>query len=262
MPPKNKERPSRKEKVLHSGILISNLLAQIGQCASVVGLQHAAVAVSTVFTVIDKVQANKKDFQIIADHASDLIIAIWHTQEQCKNPKKWLSNGARNMVKELTVTLDEVCKIALKHTNRNIFDRVIFYMADAGKIRQAREKINAAVIKFQVINDIKVNDVHVEMLDMMKKVSKQIENLNKAESMPEEEEEEEEEDTSRAPRPRAGGSNSASISGFSFSNNGSGTINNQNVGNMTNTTHSGITNKHSENHIYGYIMIVTGVFQH
>ncbi|KAF8813201.1 hypothetical protein BYT27DRAFT_7181638 [Phlegmacium glaucopus] len=254
MSPQNQE--NWRERALNSGILISNILEQIGQFASVVGLQQAAVAVSTVLTTIEKVQANKKDFQIIADDASDLVIAIWHAQEEAKNPKKWLSNGVRDMVKELTNTLNEVSEIALKHTKRNIFDRVIFYMADAGKIRQAREKISTAVMKFQVVNHLKANDVLLEMLDMMKEISEQIKNRNESENMPEEEVEH----TRRAPRAQHGptppsvvGSNSASISGFSFSNTGSGTMHNQNVGNIVNTTYSEIGNKHSENHIYGYI---------
>ncbi|KAF8813194.1 hypothetical protein BYT27DRAFT_7271112 [Phlegmacium glaucopus] len=230
-----KEHSTWRDKALNGGIIITNILVQIGQSAPIVGLQHAANAVSTVLTTIEKVQANKKDFKLIADDALDLIIAIWHAHDQAKNPKELSSNGISEIVTDLIDTLTEVNKIALKYTKRNIINRVIFYMADAGKIRQAREKMDAAVKKFQLVYHLRVVDVLFGMVEMMKE---QIRDRNEVENMPEDNEGEVEH-TSRAPIARAGGSNSARISGFSFSTNGPGTINNQNVGNIVNTTYSG-----------------------
>jgi hypothetical protein len=45
--------------------------------------------------------ANKEDFQIIADDAADLILAIWRLQEKSETPKKWTSPEIRDMVGNL-----------------------------------------------------------------------------------------------------------------------------------------------------------------
>ena len=47
-------------------------------------------------------------------------------------------------------SLREVTQIAKKQVKRGLVVRVIYNMTDAGRIRQAREKINAAVARFQV----------------------------------------------------------------------------------------------------------------
>jgi len=251
------------------------MTALIASGVPVAGLQQVAQAVAVVFTITEKVYANKEDFQIIAHDASDLIIAIWKLQQKAEDPKKWLSPELREMVNGLAKTLNKVNEIATQQNKRNKISRIIFYMADSGKIKQLREKITMTVEKFQVLSNIKMNDLLLEVKAMQQNLSTQIENRNdaensqqRAERVQEEDTEEEEEDTEeeeedepetpvmkRRTRPAAAkisptppiGSN---ISDFSFSNGGSGQIHNQNVGNVVNTNYSDVGNNHSRNYVY------------
>ena len=50
---KNSKRTSLSTRAVNGGIVISNILLNIAQCASLPGVQHAAQAASMVFTTIE-----------------------------------------------------------------------------------------------------------------------------------------------------------------------------------------------------------------
>jgi len=221
-----------------------------------------------VFSTIERVQANKEDFQIIADDASDLIIAIWRLQEKSENPKKWTSPEIRDMVGNLKTALETVNKIAERQATRNMVVRIMFNMTDAGRIRQTREMIVTAISRFQVLNHIKLNELLLEVAANQQELSQNVKQLaadsaaraeeeEGGEEEEGEEEEGEEEEPSRLPpnhpsRPplALAGPNSTAIHGFSLSNS-SGHMHNSNVGNVVNSNISNVGNNNSTNY-YGY----------
>lgn len=253
-PERSKANPktSKRAWALNSGLVISNVLYNVAEFAPIPALKYAAQAVATFLGTVEKVQTNKEDFQIIADDASDLIIAIFRLQEKSKNPKKWTSPEIRDMVGNLKTALEKVTKIANRQANRNLVTRAIFNMTDAGRIRQTREKINAAVSQFQVISHIKLNELLLEVAATQQELAQDVKDLKTDRVEEAEEAEEEEEGSSHLPQNQTTGPapNSMGIHDFSFSN-GSGNMYNSNVGNIVNNNISNVGNNNSRNY-YGY----------
>jgi len=253
-------------KGVNIGLVVSTALVEVGQLASIIGLQHAAMAAQAFIATIDRVQANKGDFVIIANDASDLIVAIWELQKKSKDPKKWISPEVRDMVANLKKTIDEVDRFALKQTARNMAARIVFNMTDAARIRQSREKINQAVAKFQVLSHLKEQELLLDVQQGMNSIRdeqirvKEREEAEAEEEEEEEQEEEEEEEEEEEPPPPSSNqptwpgptpfaAPTTSIHGFNFSNTG-GKMFNQNVGNIVNTNISNIGNNYSRNYVY------------
>jgi hypothetical protein len=218
-PKSNPPKTSKRAWTVNSGIVVSDVVSNVAQFASLPGVKLAAEAVSTVFVTIEKVQANKEDFQIIADDAADLIIAIWRHQENSENPEEWAKLGIRDLVTDLKTALEDVNRIAMRQATRNMVVRVIFHMTDAGQIRRTREKIASAQSKFQVLCGMKIIDL---LLQFAKK-----------------QEEDPPKQTTTAP---------AFVNSIS---NGSGNMVNIKVGNFDNNITSNVGNNNSTNY-YGY----------
>jgi hypothetical protein len=51
--PKANPRTTKRAWAVNSGIVISNLVLNLAQCASIIGVQHAAQAASTIFNTIE-----------------------------------------------------------------------------------------------------------------------------------------------------------------------------------------------------------------
>jgi hypothetical protein len=259
--PKTSPKTSRRDRdwVLNSGIVVSTLLMNVAQCAPLLGVQHAAQAAAMVFNTIEKVKANKEDYEIIANDAGELIIAIWRLQEKSENPKKWASPEIRDMVGNLKTALEEVNTIAKRQAMRNMLVRIIFNMTDAGRIRQTREMIVTAVSRFQVLSHIKMNELLLEVAAKQQELSEGMKYLTtprveeeeeEEEEDEDEEEEEEEEEFSHLPRRET----SSAIVGPNFHgvsiSNESGYMFNSNMGNFANTIVSNVGNNNSRNY-YG-----------
>jgi hypothetical protein len=255
-PKRSKANPktSKRAWVTNSGLVISNLLLYVAECASLLGVQHAAQAATLVFSTIENVQANKADFEIIANDAADLIIAIWHLQEKSETPNKWASPEIRDMVGNLKTALEKVNKIAERQAMRNTVVRVIFNISDAGQIRQTRQMIITAVSRFQVLSHIKMNELLLEVAAKQQELSQDMKNLGTPQEEEKEEEEEEEEEVEEfsqfPPNQAFVGPNSAIIHGFSFSN-GSGHMINSNIGCIVDNDISDVGNNNSRNYYYG-----------
>jgi len=243
--PKANPKTSKRALAVNSGIVIANVLSNVAQFAQIPGIKLAADAASMVFNTIDKVQTNKEDFQIIADDAGELIIAIWRLQENSKNPKHWASLEIRDMVGNLKTALEKVNTIAKRQATRNIVVRVIFNMADAGQIRRTREMINTAVMRFQTLSGIKTIDLLLEVVKKQQELSEDMKTLGTS-RVEEEEEEEHPKQTTRSTHAPAfvGPSSAVSVS------NGSGNMVNYNVGNYKNNVISNAGNDNSINY-YG-----------
>jgi len=250
--PKSNLKPSKRAWAVNGGLVVSGVLLNVAQYASLLGVQHAALAASTFFSTIERVQANKEDFQIIADDAADLIIAIWRLQEKSENPKKWTSPEIRDMVGNLKAALEKVTRIAERQAMRNMVVRVIFNMTDAGQIRQTREMIVTAVSRFQVLSHIKMNELLLEVAAKQQELSEDLKNLSTPRVEDEEEEEEDDEEFSHPKQstkpPAFVGPNSYGY-GVAMSN-VSGNVYNSNVGNVANTVISNVGNNNSRNY-YG-----------
>jgi len=244
--PKANPKTRKRDWAVNSGIVISNLVLNVAQCASMLGVQHAAQAASMVFNTIENVQSNKEDFQLIAEDAAELIIAIWRLQEKSENPKKWASPQIRDMVGNLKTTLEKINGIAKRQAMRNIVVRVIFNMTDAGRIRRARQMIETAATKFQVLSHIKTNELLLEVAAKQQELSEGMKSLSTP-RVEEEEEGEEEEEEEEFPHLPPKQTSSPGIHGVSLSN-GSGNMFNSNVGNVANTIISNVGNNNSRNY--------------
>ena len=176
-------------KALNAGLVVSTALLEVGQLASIVGLQHAAVAASAVISTIDVCGWNmERFFDFCIEIRSFLFFRESNPTKKTsrsslmmprnlslpsgaykKNPKTrrsgyplrlgiWLQISKSNVVGHVSQvsayrrirTLDEVNKYARRQTKRNMMTRIVFNMTDAAKIRQSREKISMAVERFQV----------------------------------------------------------------------------------------------------------------
>jgi len=256
-PKRSKANPktSKGEWALNCGLTVSSVLYNVAEFAPIPALKYAAQALATFLGTVERLHANKEDFEIIGDDASDLIIAICRLQEKSENPKKWTSPEIRDMVGNLKTALEQVTRIANRQANRNIVTRAIFNLTDAGKIRQTREMVNAAVSKFQVISHIKLNELLLEVAAAQQELAHDLKHLKTdrvagGEELEGEEGEEEEESSplpqNQTTRP---GPNPMGIHGFSLSN-GSGHMYNSNVGNIVTNNISNVGNNNSRNY-YG-----------
>jgi len=95
------------------------------------------------------------------------------------------------MVENLKSALEEVNRIANKQARRNMVTRVVFNMTDAGQIRQIRDMIITAVLNFEVLSHIKMNELLLEVAVKQQELSQGMKNLSGIPQVPVEEKNEE-----------------------------------------------------------------------
>jgi hypothetical protein len=130
--------------------LILTLVNEAATEAPCAELKRAAKAALLVLQTIQTVKENKSAYVRLGDDSGGLIIAIWTSYKEAECPDEWLSADMRDILADITHTLQNIHSFVQDHISRNKAIRVIFTKADAVKIGEYREHLDYALKKFQL----------------------------------------------------------------------------------------------------------------
>ncbi|KAF8800779.1 hypothetical protein BYT27DRAFT_7262615 [Phlegmacium glaucopus] len=160
----NTKRPDLIETSRHGSSLILAAVRDAATFAPFSELKQAASVALLVLQTIQAVKENKEAYKRLGNDSVDLVAAIWRSYEKAKDPNEWLSADMREVLVDLTHTLQSIASFAEDQLSRNMAIRVIFSRADAGKINEYREQLNYAIQKFELQSHMNINDLLMQLV--------------------------------------------------------------------------------------------------
>ncbi|KAJ3514309.1 hypothetical protein NLJ89_g2452 [Agrocybe chaxingu] len=171
-------KPSRISKALEIGAEGGNLLLTLVQeAARFAPIPYLQLAADTTLKIVNTVQAvkgNQADFKQLAQDSTELIAVVWRSYQKASDPEAWAKEKLE-MVESFVTTLHMILAFVEDQVDRNVAVRVIFSVADAGKIKALRERLHTAVEKFEVSSHLSIQDMLQEVLDGQKEIVARLE---------------------------------------------------------------------------------------
>ncbi|KAF8809986.1 hypothetical protein BYT27DRAFT_7241063 [Phlegmacium glaucopus] len=162
---KHKTEPSDwKETSLHGLALILTMVKEAATFAPFSELKQAASVALLVLQTIQAVKENREAYERLGEDSVGLIAVIWRSYGKAKDPDKWLSADMREIIVELTGTLNNIASFVQDQLSRNMAIRVIFSRADTGKINEYREQLDYSIQKFQLQSHMNMDDVLMQLV--------------------------------------------------------------------------------------------------
>jgi len=177
------ERPgiNWRENSQEGSSLILSVVKEAAMLAPIAELKKAACSALLIFKTTQIVKENKEAYERLGYDSGGLIIAIWRSFKKAEDPEKWLSAEMRDILEDLSHTLENICSFVNEQLSKSKAIRVIFSRADGVKINEYREHLNYAMQKFELQSHMNINDVLIRVLKKNDEISEQILHRNEEE---------------------------------------------------------------------------------
>ncbi|CAA7263498.1 unnamed protein product [Cyclocybe aegerita] len=152
-----RNRTDKLDAAVQAGTL---LLALVKEAAEFAPIPYLKIAAGTTLKIVNTVQAvkdNKAEFQHLAQDCLEIIAVAWKSYQRVGDPDKWPKDTAE-MVENLVTTLSSILDFVEGQVDRKRTIRVFYSIADVGKIKEYRERLQAAISKFQVSSHLSIQD--------------------------------------------------------------------------------------------------------
>ncbi|KAF8816232.1 hypothetical protein BYT27DRAFT_7238066 [Phlegmacium glaucopus] len=211
----NTQQPDWKDASLHGSALILTVVKDAATFAPFSELKRAASVALFILKTIQAVRENKEAYERLGDDSVGLIAAIWRSYKKAELPNEWLSAEMREILEDLTHTLESIATFVGEQLSRNRAIRVIFSRADTIKINEYREHLNYAMQKFELQSHMNINDILMQLVRKNDQLSEQIQHRNEEEEVRRSQEITTREYTDREDAERIHGEGSKTVKEFS-----------------------------------------------
>jgi len=171
------------QATLEGSALILSVVKEAASLSPFAELKKAACVALMILRTIQAVKENREAYERLGHDSSGLIVAIWRSYKSAEVPGEWLSAEMREILEDLTHTLESICSFVTEQLSRNKMIRVVFSRADGIKINEYREHLNYAMQKFELQSHININDVLLQIVRKNDQLSEQIQHRNKEEDL-------------------------------------------------------------------------------
>ncbi|KAJ6504469.1 hypothetical protein DFH09DRAFT_1101866 [Mycena vulgaris] len=138
-------------------------LAGVGTAAQFIPVPYAQQLISLAVSILEttqRVQDNKEAFKQLATDTGEIVYTIVHAMES-RVPS--LSLDMVKSLDGLILLLNKVHGLALEHTSRGAFQRILMNLVDVGKIRDYRAQMRQALDVFGI-------SVHENIIEILKEL--------------------------------------------------------------------------------------------
>ncbi|KAF8816226.1 hypothetical protein BYT27DRAFT_7333566 [Phlegmacium glaucopus] len=149
---------------INSPSLIINIVKEATTLPCPRELRQAAMVTLLIVKTIQTVKENKEGYERLGDDSAGLIAAIWRSYKKAEAPEEWLSAEMREILEDLTHTLENICSFVEERLSKKRTIRMIFSRADDAKVTEYRELLNYAVQKFELQSHMNINDVLIQLV--------------------------------------------------------------------------------------------------
>ncbi|KAJ3507991.1 hypothetical protein NLJ89_g6001 [Agrocybe chaxingu] len=156
-------RTDKLDAAIQAGTL---LLALVKEAAEFAPIPYLKIAAGTTLKIVNTVQAvrdNKADFERLSQDCVEIIAVAWKSYQRAGDPDKWPKDTA-DMVETLVTTLSSILDFVEGQIERKRTIRVFYSIADVGKIKEYRERLQSAISKFQVSSHLSIQDALYSLL--------------------------------------------------------------------------------------------------
>ncbi|CAA7270604.1 unnamed protein product [Cyclocybe aegerita] len=162
------------EAGVQGGTILLALVKEAAEFAPVPYLKIAAGTTLKIVTTVQAVKDNKADYQRLAQDATEIIAVVWRSYQKAGDPT-WPQDKAE-MVTDLVTTLHMILGHVEDQIKRSRTMRVIYSVADTVKIKEYRERLQAAVSKFEVSSHLTIQDVLFQLLKGQQDITARLDN--------------------------------------------------------------------------------------
>ncbi|KAF8956485.1 hypothetical protein BDZ97DRAFT_1925493 [Flammula alnicola] len=163
---------------LQGSAVMLALVTEAANFAPVPFLRQAAGTTLQIVKTVQAVKDNKAGFRRLAEDATGLIAAVWQSYQASSDKTNWPPPELRVVIEDLVQTLSSIEKFVTSQVARKGPKRVIYSMADPGKIQEYRWRLGAAVSKFEELNKVSshlnINDILHQVLKKQNEISEQL----------------------------------------------------------------------------------------
>ncbi|KAF4611968.1 hypothetical protein D9613_004559 [Agrocybe pediades] len=140
------------ETSVNGGVLLLGVLQDAAGLAPVPYLKQAAGVTLKIIEAVQQLKDNKADFRRLAQDATELIATIFDRYKNSPDKASWPPPEIAQIISELLGTLTDILHFVEKKVHKkSFFQRFINNKADGRKVKEYRERLQAAVEKFQSI---------------------------------------------------------------------------------------------------------------
>ncbi|KAF9555588.1 hypothetical protein CPC08DRAFT_124297 [Agrocybe pediades] len=138
------------ETSVNGGVLLLGVLQDAAGLAPVPYLKQAAGVTLKIIEAVQQLKDNKAAFRRLAQDATELIATIFDRYKNSPDQASWPPPEIAQIISELLGTLTEILKFVQDQVHKNRAIRLINSKADVGKVKEYRERLQAALEKFQI----------------------------------------------------------------------------------------------------------------
>ncbi|KAF9553379.1 hypothetical protein CPC08DRAFT_713796 [Agrocybe pediades] len=143
----------------NGGVLLLGVLQDAAEeLVPVPYLKQAAGVTLKIIEAVQRLKDNKADFQRLAQDASELIATIFDRYKNSPDQASWPPPEIAQIIYELLGTLTEILHFVEQQVHKNRAIRLINSKVDVGKVKEYRERLQAAVEKFQISSHLNLNE--------------------------------------------------------------------------------------------------------
>ncbi|KAF4612260.1 hypothetical protein D9613_004581 [Agrocybe pediades] len=139
------------ETSVNGGVLLLGVLQEAAGLTPVPYLKQAAGVTLKIIEAVQKLKENKADFRRLAQDATALIATIFDRYKNSPDQASWPPPEIAQIIYELVGTVEEILSFVIEQVHKNRAIRLMNSKADVGKVKEYRERLQAAVEKFQNI---------------------------------------------------------------------------------------------------------------
>ncbi|KAF4611547.1 hypothetical protein D9613_004497 [Agrocybe pediades] len=139
------------EMSVNGGALLLGIVRDAAGFAPIPYLKQAAGVTLRIVEVVQQLKGNKAAFRRLAEDATGLIATIFDRYKNSQDLASWPPPEIAQIIYELLRTLRGILQFAKDQVHKNPAIRLINSKADVGKVKEYRERLQAAVEKFQNI---------------------------------------------------------------------------------------------------------------
>ncbi|PPQ79736.1 hypothetical protein CVT25_003303 [Psilocybe cyanescens] len=142
------------EATINGGSVLLNIVREASSVAPVPYLKQAAGVTLKIVEIVQTVKENKAAFKRLAQQAMELIATVYSAYQHSANKAEWPPQEINLVIHDLLNTLRAILDAIEVHLGRGKLARVVYSVADAGKIEEFRQSLQAAVAKFETLNKV------------------------------------------------------------------------------------------------------------
>ncbi|KAF9553382.1 hypothetical protein CPC08DRAFT_713798 [Agrocybe pediades] len=146
------------ETSVNGGVLLLGVLQEAAGLTPVPYLKQAAGVTLKIIDAVQQLKDNKADFRRLAQDATALIATIFDRYKNSPDQASWPPPEIAQIIYELVGTVEEILSFVVEQVHKNRAIRLMNSKADVGKVKEYRERLQAAVEKFQISSHLNLNE--------------------------------------------------------------------------------------------------------